>query len=66
MKTKTCEIQLPGDLFADMQSFLDHAIFVAREEADDYVIPCAWTAEHTAGEIGQSWELTFKVTRISD
>ena len=62
MTQKTFTIRLPGDLFATLEEFADYAIYQAREDAEDFVIPAEWRAEHISGDIGDN-ELEFKVTR---
>lgn len=41
------------------------AITEACEEADDWVMPATWTAEHTGGDIHESFEIQFLVKRTS-
>jgi len=65
MKTKTVEISVPGDLFPTIEELGQHAIYAAREEMDDYVIPANWHSILKSGDIGD-FEVVFSVTRYSN
>ena len=65
LRSTVFDIRVPGDLFDNMDDFLDYAIYQAREEADDYVIPAEWTSEHISGDIGD-YEIKFRVKRLSN
>ena len=62
--SKTVEISLPGDLFPTLKELADYAIYQAREEMEDYVMPAYWEAIHKSGDIGD-FEVVFSVTRYS-
>lgn len=65
MTQKIFTIRLPGDMFATLEEFAHYAIYQAREEAEDFVIPAAWRAEHVSGDVGD-WEIEYRVTRESN
>ncbi len=65
MREQHFRITLPGDLLGTMAELADYAIYVAREEADTFVIPCRWEARHVSGDVGD-WEVTFDVVRYSN
>jgi hypothetical protein len=66
-------VKLPTDLVNHdnktdeeiIEEFGGYAIYQARDEAVDYVIPAQWEATLVAGDIHDSDEVTFKVVRHS-
>ena len=73
MRTTEFTIELPTDLINHegltdeeiIKELGGYAIDQARDEAEDYVMPAHWEASLVAGDIHESFNVTFKVVRTS-